>query len=221
MSNHLAVAMVTAALTRTLVEALANPSEGGVENTSVNTLRPQSLAATDAQARGINVYLYRVTPNGGWTVANLPTRGSDCQSRVARPRQALDLHYLLTFSGDESTLEPQRLLGLTVSTLASRPVLSPELIRRFAADAVTPNDWQQHSDLADQPDSVRFSLQPMDLEDSTKLWSSLFHSNYRLSIAYQATAVLIEGREMPTPPKPVTTRSFDVRPTVDMWSREA
>ncbi|MER6556438.1 DUF4255 domain-containing protein [Streptomyces sp. NPDC001027] len=221
MSNHLAVAMVTAALTRTLVEALADPSPGGVENTSVTTLRPQSLAATDAQARGINVFLYHVTPNGAWTVADLPTRGSDGQSLVARPRQALDLHYLLTFSGDESTLEPQRLLGLTVSTLASRPVLSPELIRRFAADAVTANGWQQYSDLADQPDSVRFSLQPMDLEESTKLWSSLFHSNYRLSIAYQATAVLIEGREMPTPPTRVATRSIAVRPSADRRPRKA
>jgi hypothetical protein len=220
MSNHLAVAMVTAALTRMLVEALADPSLGGVENTAVTTLRPQSLAATDAQARGINVFLYRVTPNGAWTVADLPTRGSDGQSLVARPRQALDLHYLLTFSGDESTLEPQRLLGLTVSTLASRPVLSPELIRRFAGDAVTPNDWQQHSDLADQRDSVRFSLHPMDLEDSTKLMSSLFHSNYRLSIAYQATAVLIEGREVPTPPTPVATRTIAVG-TIDVRPRKA
>lgn len=221
MSNHLAVAMVTAALTRTLVEALADPSLGGVENTAVTTLRPQSLAATDAQARGINVYLYRVTPNGAWTVADLPTRGSDGQSLVARPRQALDLHYLLTFSGDESTLEPQRLLGLTVSTLASRPVLSPELIRRFARDAVTPNDWQQHSDLADQPDSVRVTLQPMDLEDSTKLWSSLYHSSYRLSIAYQATAVLIEGRGVPTAAAtPVATRTIDVG-TIDVRPRKA
>lgn len=219
MSNHLAVAMVTAALTRTLVEALADPSLGGVENTAVTTLRPQSLAATDAQARGINVYLYRVTPNGAWTVADLPTRRADGRSLMARPRQALDLHYLLTFSGDESTLEPQRLLGLTVSTLASRPVLSPELIRQFAEEAVPPNDWQQHSDLADQPDSVRFTLQPMNLEDSTKLWSLLYPSSYRLSIAYQATAILIEGREVPTTATPVATRTIDVG-TIDVQPRK-
>ena len=213
MSNSLAVAMVTAALDQTLSEALAGGIAGGVENASVSTLRPDMLADADGDARGINVFLYQVVPNGAWTGADLPTRRPGGEL-LTRPQQALDLHYLLTFSGDESALEPQRLLGLAVSTLVARPVLSRELVRAAITHAVRedPTTWQQYSDLAAQIDVVRFTLLSLSLEELSQLWSTFFQAPYRLSVAYQATVVLLDTDLAPEPALPVRSRLIDVSP---------
>src|SRR5690242_9351484 len=115
--------MVTAALRRTLGEALVAVPTGGVENARVTTLRPDMLGAADGDARGINIFLYQVTTDGAWAGHALPTRRDD-GSLVTRPEQAVDLHYLLTFSGDENALEPQRMLGATLTAMVAEPVLS-------------------------------------------------------------------------------------------------
>jgi hypothetical protein len=210
MSNSLSVAMVTAALARILGEALPQVPNGGVDNARVTTLRPDMLAAADGDARGINVFLYEVVGNGAWAAANLPTRRPD-GSPVARPQQALDLHYLLTFSGDETTLEPQRMLGVAVGTLAAQPVLSRELVRELIAraQAADPTAWEQFSDLADQVDVVRFTLLPLSLEELSKLWSTFFQAPYRLSVAYHAAVVLLDAEVTPRPALPVLTRGVD------------
>ena len=207
MSNHLSVAMATSTLSRILNEAFSAELPGAVRNARVTTQRPQTLSATDTDASGVNVFLYRVLSNGAWSAAELPARRGD-GTLVNRPRQALDLHYLLTFYGDESALEPQRLLGLAVSTLAVQPVLSRETIAHAAQQAVkaNPTAWEQHSDLTDQPDAVRFSLLPLDLEELTKLWSMFSHAPYRLSVVYQATVVLLDGQAMPARPAPKVQR---------------
>jgi uncharacterized protein DUF4255 len=211
MSNSLSVAMVTAALSRILSEALPRVPGGGVENARVTTLRPDMLANVDGEARGINVFLYEVVSNGAWTGANLPTRRPD-GTVLARPQQALDLHYLLTFSGDESALEPQRMLGVAVTTLTARPVLSRELVRDLIqrATEADPTTWERFSDLADQADVVRFTLLPLSLEELSKLWSTFFQAPYRLSVAYHAAVVLLEDDLTPEPALPVLTRGVDV-----------
>jgi hypothetical protein len=60
---------------------------------------------------------------------------------------------------------------------------------------------------------VRLSLLPMDFEDSSKLWTALFPSSYRLSIAYQATVVLIEGPTAPVGVPTVKNRTIGLRPS--------
>jgi hypothetical protein len=211
MSNSLSVAMVTAALSRILSEALPLVPGGGVENARVTTLRPDMLASVDGEARGINVFLYEVVSNGSWTAANLPTRRPD-GTVLARPQQALDLHYLLTFSGDESALEPQRMLGVAITTLTARPVLSRELVRDLIerATRADPTTWERFSDLADQVDVVRFTLLPLNLEELSKLWSTFFQAPYRLSVAFHAAVVLLEDDLAPAPSLPVLNRGVDV-----------
>jgi uncharacterized protein DUF4255 len=121
-SNSLAVAMVTAALRRTLGEALVAIPAGGVENARVTPLRPDMLAAADGDARGINIFLYQVAASPAWVGNALPTRRDD-GSLLNRPEQALDLHYLLTFSGDENAPgRPSRLMCAGDQCLASLPV---------------------------------------------------------------------------------------------------
>jgi Pvc16 N-terminal domain len=209
-SNSLSVAMVTAALRRILAEALAAVPAGGVENVRVTSLRPDMLTGPEADAAGVNVFLFQVAANASWGGNSLPTRRPD-GSVVARPEQALDLHYLLTFSGDENALEPQRLLGVAVTTLVAQPVLSRERVRDIVAKAVAadPATWEQYVDLADQIDVVRFSPYPLSIDDLSKLWTTFVQAPYRLSVTYQASVVLLDAEVSPQPALPVRTRGID------------
>ena len=117
MSNHLAVATVTAALGE-----LLRPAVKKVSGADVSVERPDELPTENPNV-GVNLFLYQVTPNAGYRNADLPTRRTN-SSLVRRPQAALDLHYLLTFFGDESDLGPQRVLGSVVGVLHSRPLLT-------------------------------------------------------------------------------------------------
>ena len=95
-----------------------------VPGADVTIARPH--AATDGanpESPTVNLYLYQVTQNSAWRNADLPTRTGDGELRQ-RPQAALDLHYLLTFYGNETELEPQRLLGSAVRTLHAQPILA-------------------------------------------------------------------------------------------------
>ncbi len=183
MSNFLAVATVTCTL-RQLLQTALNRDFSGAE---VITLRPDAITK-DPSKKGVNLFLYQATTNPSWRNADLPTRDSDGQV-VQRPQVALDLHYLLTFFGNEGEFEPQRLLGSSVSTLHSRAVLDRELIR----ECVRNTPVLAGSDLADQFELVKFSPLPLNLEELSKMWSVFFQVPYHLSVAYQGTVVFIES----------------------------
>ncbi len=210
MSNSLAVAMVTAALRRILGEALVAVPAGGVENARVTTLRPDMLTAADGDARGINIFLYQVTTNAALAGNMLPIRRSD-GSVLNRPEQAIDLHYLLTFSGDENALEPQRMLGAAVTALVADPILDRQQLQAIIAAAITddPTTWQQFSDLPDQTELVRFVPSPLNLQELYNLWSTFFQMPYRLSVTYQASVVLLDADLTVQPALPVLTRAVE------------
>jgi hypothetical protein len=214
MSNHLGIATATAVLRRLLSEAVAAGPPGGVDSATVTTLRPQALAGTDAAVRGVNLYLYRLVPNGAAWAVELPARRPD-GSLTARPAQAVDLHYLLTFSGDDAMLEPQRLLGQVVTALAVQPILTRAAVAETVREARgrDPQTWLQYTDLGDGPEVVRLSMVPLTVEDLTRLWSSLVQGPYRLSLVYQATVVVLEGLVEPVAAEPVQERRLSVRPS--------
>ena len=108
MSNFLVIATVTATLGQVLRNVVRN-DVNGAEVTSVDPANSNGLPPTR-----VNVYLYQVLPNAALRNADLPTRRDD-GSLMQRPNVALDLYYLLTFFGDDSRLEPQRMLGSVVS----------------------------------------------------------------------------------------------------------
>lgn len=199
MSNHLAVATVTAVLRQVVLDALQADQEGLQLN--VWTLRPGEVPKDKA---GVNLHLYQVTPNAHWRNADAPTRRAD-GTLVQRPQAALDLHYLVTFHGEDAQLVPQRLLGSTVRVLHAKPVLGKERIRQVvkaSQNAPPPKDYLSKSDLADQVESVRITPVTLNLEESSKLWSAL-QSPQLLSLTYQATVVLIEADDRPGAPLPV------------------
>ncbi len=204
MSNYLAIATVTAALQRTLQSTVGVDVEGA----TVTTVRPESNGSGTPDT-GVNLYLYQVTPNAAWRNADLPTRRSDGTMSL-RPQVALDLHYLLTFFGEESQLVPQRLLGSVARTLHTRPILTRDVISTVVDDV----DYLQNSDLSDAVELVRFTPISLSLEELSKIWSVFFQVPYRLSIAYQASVVLIEEAETPVVAQPVLEPVIDVQPSV-------
>ena len=188
MSNHLAVATVTAALHR-LIQATAGADVPGA---TVTTDRPDTSTNGSGDPT-VNIYLYQVVPNAALRNGDLPTRSSGGDV-LQRPVAAIDLHYLLTFTGAEDQLEPQRLLGSVIRTLHSQPVVTHELIAGVKTAATTnPPDLPSlaDTDLDDQIDRVKLSPLPMNLEELSKLWSVFFQTPYALSIADQASVVLI------------------------------
>ncbi len=200
MSNHLAIATVTASL----AQVLQGVVEKDVAGLTVTTTRPDSANAAAGGTR-VNIYLYQVTPNAAWRNSDLPTRADDGRF-MQKPRVALDLHYLLTFYGNEAQLEPQRMLGSTVRALHSRPVLTRDRIRKTI---ISPQfSFLELSNLADDIELVKFTPTSLSLEELSKLWAVFFQTQYTLSITYQGTVVLIETEDIPGTSLPVLDRNI-------------
>ena len=204
MSNYLAIATATAALSQVLREAIRAEIEGA----DVTIARPHaSTDSTNPETPTVNLYLYQVTPDAAQRNTDLPTRTSTGRLRQ-RPQVALNLHYLLTFYGDENALEPERLLGIAVRTLHAQPLLTRQRLRETIANESFP--YLADSDLDNAVDLVKFTPIPFSLEELSKLWSVFLQTAYTLSVAYQGTVVLIESEVKPSTPLPVRRRNLYV-----------
>lgn len=201
MSNYLAIATVTAALQ----QLLQGPVGNAVSGATVGFSRPAKNGS--GKDVGVNVYLYQVTPNAAFRNADLPTRRAD-GSLVRTPLAALDLHYLFTFHGRDDVLDPQLMLGAVASTLQAQPLLSTQNIS--AAVGAFPS--LAGSGLDTQVERVKFTPSALSLEEFTKLWSAFFQVEYSLSIAYQASVVLIQSDDTPQEALPVQARNVYVMP---------
>jgi hypothetical protein len=208
-SNFLAVAMVTETLRHLLTDAAARAVPGA----QVRVGRP-AAPTNGSEEPGVNIFAYQVSPNSAWTNADLPTRSSS-GALTRRPQIGLNLDYLFSFRGPEPELVPERLMASCMSRLHAQPVLTGDVIRR-AVDAVLEADSDhvlRDADLVNQVDRVKLTPLPLNLEELSKLWSVFFQVPYVLSVAYQASVVLIEEElEAAAPALPVRERRFFVQP---------
>lgn len=194
MSNHLAIAAVTAALGRLIQDGL----DRDVPGATVSFDRPGGQG--DANRRGVTLFLFQLTPNPHLRNLDLPLRDGEARRR-SRASAAYDLHYLISAYGTAATFEPERVLGSVVRRLHEHAVLGRDLIRAALADPANAASLAG-ADLAEAPELVKLSPTPLSLEELSKLWSILFQTAYRPSIAYRATTVQIEaerevGRAVP------------------------
>ncbi len=209
MSNSLAVATVTAVIKKILEHSL-HPEETDLCTLTVTTLRPDKLPSEDSN-KGANLYLYMVTPNTALRNVDNPNYSSEGRL-VQRPQVALDLHYLLTFYGEDKVLEPQRLLGIAVRTLHRRAILTRKIIEEAINECLNnPCDtsfcFLKNSNLVEDLETVKITPVYLSLEELSKLWSVFFQTPYRLSVAYIASVVLIESDDVPQSSLPVRERS--------------
>jgi hypothetical protein len=201
MSNYLAIATVTACLQRMLQASVQLDLDGA----RVTTVRPNNLGSGTPE-KGVNLYMYQVSLNPVWQKNAEVRMRSTRDAGAKKSRTALDLHYILSFYGNETELEPQRLLGSVVKILSDRTTLTRETIYETLADSSYP--YLTDSNLADQTEEVCFNPMDLSLEDLSKVWSVFFQTPYSISLVYKATVVMIEGEESAYRALPVRERAL-------------
>ena len=193
MSNASAIAAVTATLQAILgTEIVTDPN---LTDTQVTAL-PLDKARGTITTNQLNLFLYQVLPNAAWRNMDMP--------KAVRPGEtgmsplALDLHYLITAFGRENdTSQPfdHHLLGKAMSVLYDHALLGPEEIATAFPG----------SGLESQADRVRITLQPLSVEDISKLWMG-FATQYRVSAGYDVSVTLIDSTQPVKTPLPVLGR---------------
>jgi len=134
---------------------------------------PASLSASTGSYQRVNLYLYQVLEDAFAKKQLWDTQSAHTQRF---PPLALNLHYLLTpYASD--TLSAHRVLGESMRIFHEKAILKGNQL----------------------PDSLRFSvnsvsivLNPLKLEELTRIWNSL-QTAYRLSITYEVKVVLLES----------------------------
>lgn len=201
MSNFQAIGGVSETLRTLLRDRMEMPT--GVLNVPVTILPPQEDQDGDAaEDPQVNLFLYRVTENGSLKNQEIP--GSGHPAAYGHPPLSLDLHYLLTAYG--TTLEEdffkesraQDLLGSAMRVLHDFPIVTEQLL------TVRPPAGQVmlHTSLRGEFERVKITLDPINLEDLSKIWTALTLS-YRLSAAYTVSVVQIESQRPRVFPRPV------------------
>jgi hypothetical protein len=200
MSNPIAIAATTITLQAILQSGILNdPADTDLSDTTVTILPPDKARGTN-NANQLNVFLYQILPNAAWRNMNIPTQVASGESGI--PPLALTLHYLVTaFGRDNDTTLPygHHLLGKAMSILYDHALLGRDEIRA-ATTASFPG-----SDLDKQIERVRITLQPLSLEEISKLWTGLV-TQYRLSVGYEVSVALIDSTQPKKTPLPVLTR---------------
>jgi hypothetical protein len=199
MSNYLAIATVTEALSL-LLASIKNDVSGAVV-----VAQPPDAVIQGIHGNILNVFLYQVTQNLGYRNQDLPARSSEDGRLTKRPLLGLDLHYIITALGNDD-LQAQMVLASAMRILHENPVLTRDLI----AQTISSKKILEGSNLADQIELVKVAHQNLSLEEITKLWSSFFQTNYRISTTYQATVVLLESKKETKPTFPVLEPKFKV-----------
>ncbi len=205
MSHALSIAAVTAVLKDLLENGLVKDAIAtSVGDVVVTALPPDRITqGTDERAQ-INLFLYQVTQNRNADWVSVEYRSKRSQklgdSRHSPPL-ALDLHYLLTAYGAKD-FQAELLLGYTMQLLHDHPVFSREIIEASLQNAAKVNTSSVLSqaltsvsiaDVADNIGQIKISPEFFNMEDTSKLWSSL-QTHYRPSAAYQVSMVLIDSR---------------------------
>ncbi len=194
MSNTLAITAVTAAFAQLLTRALADT---GLSGTEVRLEAPDPAQQTTGPL--LNLFLFDVTPHPALRADDPRTLG-------------LRLHYLLTSYGKGAKsaggnqLEAQHVLGHAMSYVHDNATLTRahvrDAIRAYSAGANPPYGPLASTDLDADVELVRLTPLPQTPDDVSKLWSSL-NQSYRLSVAYEASAVLIKRRRTTRSAPPV------------------
>lgn len=186
MSNALAIAAVTTTLKNLLTRIFMDANlklDDELDNTKVTAMSPDK-ARTDV-VNQLNLFLYQAIPSAAWRNMDMPRQVRP--GETALPPLGLNLYYLLTaYGADNNDVLAHRLLGQSMSFLHDHPVLGALEIRELTQDEL-PN-----SDLHTQIERVRITLQTLNSEELFKMWTG-FQSNYRISIAYEVSVVLIES----------------------------
>jgi hypothetical protein len=176
----MAIAAVTACLRNLLANALA--TDGDLSDATVTAQPLDKARDPAATSNQLNLFLYLISPNSAWRNQDMPWRTRP--GEIAPSPLALNLFYLISAYGRDNDVQlpfSQLLLGQAMSVLHDHPLLGRDEI----AAGLPGND------LGDQLERLRITLQPLSIEEISKLWAG-FQMQYRLSVAYEVAVVLID-----------------------------
>jgi hypothetical protein len=211
MADFHAIGGVSATLQTLLLDRMELPENLATPLVPVTTgpppfsskdLHPRTETQEDAR---LNLFLYRVTENGYLQNQEIPGRGTP--SAYGHPPLSLNLHYLVTPYGNaadaaEASLFDdsiaQFLLGSAMRVLHDVPIITDKLLTQRPVSGRT----ILHESLRHEFEQVKLTLEPLTLEDVTKVWTAL-SLRYRLSAAYVVNVVQIESRRPRRFAKPV------------------
>src|ERR1044072_3685997 len=192
MSNELAIAAVTKTLRYLLLKEFADL----LVDRHMRAMTPEKIDDTVIGDGLVNLFLYHVDYDPA--LANMAMQGNQLKPAEAGfPPVPLALHYMVTAYGKpkDQFFTSHRLLGKAISTLHDHPVLGVDEIEGALAE----------SELHQQIERVRITRERLSIDEMSKLWTT-FQTNYRISVAYQVSAVLIESARAPRTPLPVLSR---------------
>jgi len=188
-SNALAIAATTATLRNLLMKGL------GIQDVTARSL---DKARDGINGDQVNLFLYQTLPDAAWRNMDIPRQVKP--GETGQPPLPLVLYYLITaYNADNDDTKSHILLGQAMGILHDHCLLGAAEIK-----SATDNDVPG-STLHEQAERVRITLQPMTLDEMSKLWSP-FQTQYRLSVAYQVSVVLIESTRPVKSPLPVLSR---------------
>jgi Pvc16 N-terminal domain len=213
-SNFLAIGGVSATLQRLLKDRMPQELEPLGINFQVTVSSPRSdqQNGQEMEEPRINLFLYRVTENGALKNQEIPGEGHP--SAYGRPPLSLNLHYLLTPFGTTAEEEQfvnesraQQLLGSAMRIFHDHPIITAQLLTIEPPAGLPILD----ESLRDQFEQVKLTLDPLTLEDLSKVWTALTLP-YKLSAAYIVSVVQIDSRRQRRLALPVTLRRLHVAP---------
>jgi hypothetical protein len=186
MSTYAAIGAVGLSLQRLLSDRLDQPA-----GTVVTVGNPPD--EPDAEDPVVNLFLYRVSLNGA--LSNMPPRNRGERGAYGHPPLPLNLYYLLntygtTTAAGSDTLQNEivahDLLGSAMRILNDYPILTPEIETGGGVQVLDP-------DLLDADEAVKITLDPLSLEDLSKVWTALSRP-FRPSAAYEVSLVQIDSK---------------------------
>jgi Pvc16 N-terminal domain len=213
MSTAAGIAAVTAVLKDLLSNGLIDRNVvGAVGDVTVTATAPDRITLPETSSQ-LNLYLYLVSRNTGWSNVELPSRDQR-GSLIGAPPLALNLHYLLSAYG-ASDLHAEILLGYGMQLLHEMPVLTRPAIRNALSPSlvVTNNHIPANlrdlftSGLADQVEQIKITQSFLTTEAMSNLWLA-FSAPYRPTAVYEVSVVLIESVQLGGSAPPV--RAFTV-----------
>lgn len=203
MSNFQAIGGVSATLQKLLKDRMELPPK--VTSTdfqvTISTPRSEKEQEQSPEKPRVNLFLYRVTENGFLKNQEIPGQGHP--AAYGKPPLSLDLHYLLTAYGATAEsagnfvneMRAHYLMGSAMRVLHEYPVITKSL-KTAGGEPIL------HESLRDEFEKIKLCLEPISLEDISKVWTALTLP-YRLSAAYRVSVVQIESRQTRRYPRPV------------------
>ena len=199
MSNDLTLAVITAAI-QEIVQAAVHEAVPGA------TVRVGPPRAVPPGEKEVNIYLYQLSPNPELRNDDLPTRSAD-GTLLQRPCEAIRLHYLISFAGEDH-LATEIMLGRVISVLHAMPVLPAETVARIASTNGS-YSYLADSDLAASQEHVKLTPEYLSLEELSKLWTVFFQLAHRPSLQYVVTPVMVDSDLKPVCVPPVQKVDLD------------